>query len=93
MSLTVVMGVTASADDGVGDVSEALRIDLGGAAGDHDARIGPLAPCAANRLSGLAHRLLGHRAGVEDDEIVVACGARRAAVDSGSTGVPPVEPV
>ena len=45
---------------------EPAGIDLRRAAGDDDLGVGALAPRAADRLARLAHRLRGHRAGVDD---------------------------
>ena len=46
-------------------------IGLGGAAGDEDAGIGAGAVGAPDRLPGLAHRLVGDGAAVDDDEVVL----------------------
>src|SRR5580704_9261059 len=45
------------------------RIDLGGATGDDDFRVGPLALDAANGLPRLPDRFCCHRAGVDNDKI------------------------
>src|SRR3546814_15035375 len=54
-------------------------IDLGGAAGDDDAGVGTFAAQAADRLPGLLLGLGGHRAGIDDDEIVAAEPVQRGA--------------
>ena len=65
--------------DDLGDLGhgrEAVGIELGRAAGDDDPRVRALAMRAADRLAGLAHRLVGDRAAVDDDRILA--GERRA---------------
>jgi hypothetical protein len=57
---------------------EALRVGLRRAAGDHDPRVGPLAPVPPDGLTRLPHRLGRDRAGVHHDRIV---GSVRRAPD------------
>ena len=59
-------------------------VDLRRAAGDHQPAAGPLAPGLADRLARLAHRLGGHRAGVEDHRVGQPRGAPPAAQTSDS---------
>ena len=54
-------------------------VDLRGAAGDDDARVGAVRGRAADRLARLALRLGGHGAGVDDDGVWSASVARRTA--------------
>src|SRR3546814_7607973 len=61
------------------DLGEGGGIDLGGAAGDDDAGVGTFAAQAADRLPGLLLGLGGHRAGIDDDEIVAAEPVQRGA--------------
>jgi hypothetical protein len=56
----------------LGHAGERFRLHLGGAAGDDHPRLGPAALGAADRLAGLAHRLVGDGAAVDDDQIVLA---------------------
>ncbi len=53
-------------------VREGLGLDLRRAAGDDDARAGPLALHPADRLSRLPRRFGGDGAGIDDDEIAFA---------------------
>src|ERR1700755_3320760 len=57
------------ADDAIdlGHVGEHPALRLGPAAGHHDARIGPLALQAADRLPRLRHGFIGDGAAVDDD--------------------------
>ena len=50
-----------------GHGGEGLRIELGRAAGDDDARQGIALTVLADFLTRLAHRFAGHRAGVDHD--------------------------
>ena len=59
---------------------ERRRIELGGAAGDEDPRVGPATMRAADRLARLAHGLVGHRAAVDDDPVLARRRAARAIV-------------
>ena len=65
---------------------ERVRLDLRGAAGDHDARVRPLARDPADRLLRLPHRLGRHRAGVDDHGVAepspAASALRRMISDS-----------
>ena len=63
------------ADDAIdlGHGGEALGIGLGGASGDDDARMRPLALRPPDRLAGLTLRLGGDRTGVDDDDVGEAC--------------------
>src|SRR5690606_15821640 len=51
-------------------VAKSARLGLGGAAGDDDAGVGVLAARLAHRLLGLAYRLGGDGAGIDDDGVV-----------------------
>ena len=66
---------------------EHLGLDLRGAAGDHDARLRPLAFQPANRLPDLRHRFAGDRAGIDHDGIAAAGLLRFAANKLGFKGV------
>ena len=79
------------ADDAVdlGHGGEALRIGLGGASGDDDARLRPLALRLADRLARLALGLGGDRAGVDDDDVGEAGRGGVAANHLGLVGVEP----
>ena len=68
----------------LGHGGESLRLDLRRAAGDDDARAGPLAADAADRLARLAHGLRRHRAGVDHHGIVEAGGAASRRITSNS---------
>ncbi len=59
------------ADDAIdlGHLGEHPALRLRRAAGDHDARRGPLAFQLADRLPGLRHRLVGDGAAIDDDGI------------------------
>ena len=48
-----------------------IALDLRGAAGDEQARIGPRAARPADRLAGLPHRLCGHGAAVDDHQVLL----------------------
>ena len=66
-----------------------LGRDLRAAAGHHDARLGPGAPRAADRLPCLALGLGGHRAGVDHHQIVEPGGLRVVAHDRRLEGIQP----
>ena len=68
------------ADDAVdlGHVGKHFRLRLRRAAGDDDARLGPLALEAADRLPRLRHRLVGDGAAVDDDGVGKARAFRLA---------------
>ena len=65
--------ITQNAVD-LGHVCESIRLGLRGAAGDDEARLGMVAAQASDLLARLAHCLGGHRAAVDDDQIVLARG-------------------
>ena len=54
----------------LGHRGEGLRLGLGRAAGDDEARVGVFAPQFADLLPGLAHRLGRHGAGVDDHRVL-----------------------
>ena len=58
----------------IGQAGPAVRVDLRGAAGDDDTDVRTFPGDAADRLAGLAFRLGGHGAGVDDHR---ACLSRR----------------
>ena len=64
---------------------EAGRVDLRGAARDHDPRRRVLAPRLADRLPGLAHRLAGDGAGVDEDRVAQPAASARARITSDSS--------
>ncbi len=66
---------------------ELSRIDLGGAAGYDDLRVGTGAPRLANGLARLAHGLTGHRAGVDDHRVAKTGSVGVRAHDFGLVGV------
>jgi hypothetical protein len=68
---------------------EARRIDLRRAAGDDDLGLGAFAARPPDRLPGLAHRLAGHRASIDDHRAGKPGGARMLAHDFGLIGVEP----
>src|SRR5262249_24335209 len=71
----------------LGHDGEGFRLRLRGAAGHHDARIGPLALEFADRLARLPHRLGSDRAGIHHHGVGDAGGRRRAADHLGLVGV------
>src|SRR5690606_19519935 len=73
----------------LGHLREHRRLDLRGASGDDDARIGPRALQATDRLPRLRHRLIGHGATVDDDDILKAGRFRIATDDLGFEGIEP----
>src|SRR5262249_29151111 len=68
---------------------EGLRLGLRGAAGDDDGYVGPVARKASDRLAGLADRLAGHRAGVDDHRVAQAGRRRLAPHDFRLVGIEP----
>ena len=52
-----------------GIAASCVALDLGGAAGHQQARVGPGAARPADRLAGLAHRFGGHRAAVDHHQV------------------------
>src|ERR1700730_11451435 len=77
-------------DEGdLGHVCEGGGLDLRGAAGDHDARIGALALEPAHGLTRLPHRFGVHCAGIDDDCVGYARRLRLAADDFGFASVEP----
>ena len=74
MAQVVGVGLAGVADDArnLGHFGEAQRVDLGRAAGDDDLGIGVFAREAADCLARLPRRLGGHRACIDDDEVVAA---------------------
>ena len=73
----------------LGHVGEVCGVGLRRAAGDHDARVRPLAAELADGLARLAHRFAGHRAGVDDHRIGDAAAAALRRITSDSVGVEP----
>ncbi len=71
----------------LGHAGKHCGIDLGGAAGNDEARTGAARPRTANGLARLAHRLRGHRTSVEDDGIAEAGAGRSGANDFRLVGV------
>ncbi len=69
------LGIAEHAVD-LDHAGEGLGLGLGGATGDDDARIGPLALEAPNGLARLAHRFARHRAGIDDHGVVEARRSR-----------------
>ena len=83
------MHLVIVADDAIDLNHRGKHVGLGlrRAAGDDDARRGPLTLQAADRLARLRHGLVGHSATVDDDEIVKARAFRVAADDLGLEGI------
>ena len=77
------MHLLGVADDAIDlrHVGEAAGLDLRGAAGDDEARMRPLALEPTDGLAGLAHRLGGDGAGVDDDGVLEPGGGGMAPHD------------
>ena len=82
------LGIADDAAD-LGHGGEGGRVDLGGAAGDDDPGIGPVAAGAADRLAGLALGFRRHGAGIDDNRIGHARGLGVAAHHLGFISVEP----
>src|SRR5690606_15528984 len=84
-------GLVAVGDDPVdaGQGAEGLGVDLGGAAGDQDGGVRPLAVGAADGLARLAHGLAGDGAGVDHHRVGQPVGPRAGAHDLALPGVQP----
>ena len=57
---------------------EGIRVDLRGAAGDHNGLVRVIAARLADRLTGLPHRFVGNRAGIDQNGIAEPRLRRRA---------------